>query len=201
MSIALIIGIIILLIIIGIVVYFVSIYNSLVNLRNRVKNAWSQIDVQLKRRTDLIPNLVETVKGYAAHEKSVFENVTKARASLMNAQTPQENAEANNMLTGALKSLFAVAENYPDLKASQNFQDLQGQLKETEDKIAYSRQFYNDTVLMYNNKIQMFPSNLVANQFNFTEAESLKYQKLRKKFQKLNSNTFFLFIILLGELS
>ena len=181
MSIALIIGIIILLIIIGIVVYFVSIYNSLVNLRNRVKNAWSQIDVQLKRRTDLIPNLVETVKGYAAHEKSVFENVTKARASLMNAQTPQENAEANNMLTGALKSLFAVAENYPDLKASQNFQDLQGQLKETEDKIAYSRQFYNDTVLMYNNKIQMFPSNLVANQFNFTEAEFFEIPEAEKE--------------------
>lgn len=167
----LIIGILILLIIIGIIVYFVLIYNSLVNLRNRVKNAWSQIDVQLKRRTDLIPNLVETVKGYAAHEKGVFENVTKARSSLMNAQTPQENAEANNMLTGALKSLFAVAENYPDLKASQNFQDLQRQLSETEDKIAYSRQFYNDTVLMYNNKIQMFPSNLIANQFDFQEAE------------------------------
>lgn len=171
MSIMLIIGILILLIIIGIIVYFVLIYNSLVNLRNRVKNAWSQIDVQLKRRTDLIPNLVETVKGYAAHEKGVFENITKARSSLMNAQTPQENAEANNMLTGALKSLFAVVENYPDLKASQNFQDLQRQLSETEDKIAYSRQFYNDTVLMYNNKIQMFPSNLIANQFDFQEAE------------------------------
>lgn len=167
----LIIGIIVLIIVIGIVVYFVAIYNSLINLRNRVKNAWSQIDVQLKRRTDLIPNLVETVKGYAAHEKGVFENVTKARAGLMNAQTPQENAQANNMLTDALKSLFAVAENYPTLVASQNFQDLQRQLSETEDKIAYSRQFYNDTVLMYNNKIQMFPSNLVANQFNFQGEE------------------------------
>jgi len=166
-----IIGIIVLLIIIGILVYFVSIYNSLVKLRNRVKNAWSQIDVQLKRRTDLIPNLMETVKGYAAHEKGVLENVTRARANLMNAQTPQENAEANNVLSGALKSLFAVAENYPDLKASQNFQDMQRQLSETEDKIAYSRQFYNDTVLMYNNKIQMFPSNLVASQFNFLEEE------------------------------
>ncbi|HTX61391.1 MAG TPA: LemA family protein [Methanobacterium sp.] len=171
MSVTLIIGIIILIIIIALIIYFVLIYNSLINLRNRVKNAWSQIDVQLKRRTDLIPNLVETVKGYAAHEKGVFENVTKARASLMNAQTVQENAEANNMLTGALKSLFAVAENYPDLKASQNFQDLQRQLSETEDKIAYSRQFYNDTVLMFNNKIQMFPSNLVARQFNFQESE------------------------------
>lgn len=166
-----IIGIIVLLIIIGILVYFVSIYNSLVKLRNRVKNAWSQIDVQLKRRTDLIPNLMETVKGYAAHEKGVLENVTRARANLMNAQTPQENAEANNVLSGALKSLFAMAENYPDLKASQNFQDMQRQLSETEDKIAYSRQFYNDTVLMYNNKIQMFPSNLVASQFNFLEEE------------------------------
>ncbi len=167
----LIIGIIVLIVIIGIAVYFVVIYNSLINLRNRVKNAWSQIDVQLKRRTDLIPNLVETVKGYAAHEKGVFENVTKARAGLMNAQTPQENAQANNMLTDALKSLFAVAENYPTLVASQNFQDLQRQLSETEDKIAYSRQFYNDTVLMYNNKTQMFPSNLVANMFNFQEEE------------------------------
>lgn len=171
MSITLILGIIVLIIIVAIVVYLVLIYNSLINLRNRVKNAWSQIDVQLKRRTDLIPNLVETVKGYAAHEKGVFENVTKARASLMDAQTPQENAKANNQLTEALKSLFAVAENYPTLVASQNFQDLQRQLSETEDKIAYSRQFYNDTVLMYNNKIQMFPSNLVANQFNFQEAE------------------------------
>lgn len=171
MSVTMIIGIIVLLIIIGILVYFVSIYNSLVKLRNRVKNAWSQIDVQLKRRTDLIPNLMETVKGYAAHEKGVLENVTRARANLMNAQTPQENAEANNVLSGALKSLFAMAENYPDLKASQNFQDMQRQLSETEDKIAYSRQFYNDTVLMYNNKIQMFPSNLVASQFNFLEEE------------------------------
>ncbi|GAB4307477.1 MAG: LemA family protein [Methanobacteriaceae archaeon] len=163
-------------IIIGIIIIIllaalVLMYNSLVGLRNRVKNAWSQIDVQLKRRTDLIPNLVETVKGYAAHEKGVFEEVTKARSNLMNAQTVKENEEANNMLTGALKSLFAVAENYPDLKASQNFQDLQMQLAETEDKIAYSRQFYNDTVLMYNNKVQMFPSNLIARIFNFTESE------------------------------
>lgn len=146
-------------------------YNGLVNLRNRVKNAWSQIDVQLKRRTDLIPNLVETVKGYATHEKSVFENVTKARSSLMNATGVQESAEANNQLTGALKSLFAVAENYPDLKASQNFRELQAQLTETEDKIAYSRQFYNDTVLRYNNKVQMFPSNILASLFKFNEAE------------------------------
>jgi len=166
-----IIEIIILLILIVIVVAVIMLYNGLVNLRNRVKNAWSQIDVQLKRRTDLIPNLVETVKGYAAHEKGVFENVTKARSSLMNASGVKESAEANNQLTGALKSLFAVAENYPDLKASQNFRELQAQLTETEDKIAYSRQFYNDTVLRYNNKVQMFPSNILASLFKFNEAE------------------------------
>ncbi len=166
-----IIEIIIVIILIVIVVAVILLYNGLVNLRNRVKNAWSQIDVQLKRRTDLIPNLVETVKGYASHEKGVFENVTKARSSLMNASGVQESAEANNQLTGALKSLFAVAENYPDLKASQNFRELQAQLTETEDKIAYSRQFYNDTVLRYNNKVQMFPSNILASLFKFNEAE------------------------------
>jgi LemA protein len=171
-----IIGIIIIILVI-LVAGTIGIYNSLINLRNRVKNAWSQIDVQLNRRADLIPNLVETVKGYAKHEKTVFEDVTKARSSLMSASTVQENAEANNMLTGALKSLFAVAENYPELKANQNFLNLQGQLAETEDKIAYSRQFYNDTVLMYNNKIQMFPSNLLARQFNFTEAEFFEVEE------------------------
>lgn len=165
------IEIIILIIAIILVIYIIYQYNGLVQLRNRVKNAWSQIDVQLKRRADLIPNLVETVKGYAKHEKTVFENVTKARSSLMNAKTVQENAEANNMLTDSLKSLFAVAENYPELKASENFRQLQAQLSETEDKIAYSRQFYNDTVLMFNNKVQMFPSNILASLFHFTEAE------------------------------
>jgi LemA protein len=171
MSIELIIGIILLIIVISAVIYFISIYNGLISLRNRVKNAWSQIDVQLERRADLIPNLVETVKGYAKHEKTVFENVTKARSNLMNAKTVKENADANNQLTGALKTLFAVAENYPELKANENFRELQAQLSETEDKIAYSRQFYNDTVLMYNNKCQMFPSNFVANQFHFEQAE------------------------------
>jgi len=166
-----IIEIIILIIVLLLVIYVIYQYNSLITLRNRVKNAWSQIDVQLKRRTDLIPNLVETVKGYASHEKTVFENVTKARSSLMNAKTVQENAEANNQLTDTLKSLFAVAENYPDLKASENFRQLQSQLSETEDKIAYSRQFYNDTVLMFNNKVQVFPSNVLANLFHFNEAE------------------------------
>lgn len=171
MSIEIIIGIIIVIVLLLIVVYIAYLYNSLVKLRNRVKNAWSQIDVQLKRRTDLIPNLVETVRGYAKHEKTVFENVTKARSNLMGAQTVEENAKANNQLTDALKTLFAVAENYPDLKANENFKDLQGQLSETEDKIAYSRQFYNDTVLMYNNKCQMVPSNIIASMFNFKESE------------------------------
>jgi LemA protein len=178
-----IIGILIILVIL--VVFAVATYNSLINLRNRVKNAWSQIDVQLNRRADLIPNLVETVKGYAKHEKTVFEDVTKARASVMGAQTVKESAEANNMLTDTLKSLFAVAENYPELKANQNFLELQGQLEETENKIAYSRQFYNDTVLMYNNKIQMFPSNLFARQFNFKEADFFEIEESARSVPKV----------------
>ncbi|PKL67267.1 MAG: hypothetical protein CVV28_07705 [Methanobacteriales archaeon HGW-Methanobacteriales-1] len=182
---SLIITIIILIIIIVLIVWIVFMYNSLINLRNRVKNAWSQIDVQLKRRTDLIPNLVETVKGYAKHEKGVFEEVTKARSNVINAQSVQENQDANNQLTGALKTLFAVAENYPDLKASKNFQELQAQLSETEDKIAYSRQFYNDTVMMYNNKIQMFPSSIIANQFNFIEAEFFETEESARSVPKV----------------
>ena len=185
MSIYIIIGIILLILIILAAVGIIFMYNNLVGLRNRVKNAWSQIDVQLNRRADLIPNLVETVKGYAKHEKTVFEDVTKARSGLMNASTVQENADANNMLTGALKSLFAVAENYPELKANQNFINLQSQLAETEDKIAYSRQFYNDTVLMYNNKIQMFPSSLLARQFNFTEAEFFEVEESARSVPKV----------------
>lgn len=163
--------ILILIIIIIIAIVLVKIYNDLVNLKNRVKNGYSQIDVQLKRRTDLIPNLIETVKGYAAHEKGVFEEVTKARSNIMNATSVKEASEANNQLTGALKSLFAVAENYPELKANENFVQLQNELTETEDKISYSRQFYNDTVLMYNNKCEQFPSNIIANAFNFNEAD------------------------------
>ena len=185
MSIYIIIGIILLILIILAAVGIIFMYNNLVGLRNRVKNAWSQIDVQLNRRADLIPNLVETVKGYAKHEKTVFEDVTKARSGLMNAGTVQESADANNMLTGALKSLFAVAENYPELKANQNFINLQSQLAETEDKIAYSRQFYNDTVLMYNNKIQMFPSNLLARQFNFNEAEFFEVEESARSVPKV----------------
>ena len=157
---------------IGLAIIFIwSMYNNLVTLKMRVKEAWSGIDVQLKRRTDLIPNLVETVKGYAKHEKGVFTEVTKARTALMGAKSPGEKAEADNMLSGALKSLFAVAEAYPDLKANTNFQDLQRQLEDTEDKVAYSRQFYNQTVLDYNTKTKLFPQNIMASMFNFKEEE------------------------------
>jgi LemA protein len=153
------------------VIYVWATYNTLVTARMRIQEALAQIDVQLKRRTDLIPNLVETVKGYAKHEKGVLENVTKARSALMHAETVQEKAEANNFLSDTLKSLFAVSENYPDLKASANFLSLQEELSDTENKIAYSRQFLNSNVLDYNTKIQLFPNSIVANIFNFKEAE------------------------------
>lgn len=170
---------------IGIVVllalFVIATYNSLVTLRARIQEALSGIDVQLKRRADLIPNLVNTVKGYAKHEKEVFENVTKARSALMGANTLQEKAAADDMLTGALKSLFAVAEAYPELKANTNFQDLQRQLEDTEDKVAYSRQFYNSNVLEYNTKVQMFPSNLIAGIFSFTTFEFFKADEADKK--------------------
>lgn len=146
-------------------------YNSLVRARVRVREAWAGIDVQLKRRSSLIPNLVETVKGYAAHEKEVLENVTRARAMLDRAEGPAESAQADNMLQATLRSLFAVAENYPDLKANQNFLELQRELTDTEDKIAYARQFYNANVRNYNEKIQTVPSNFIASMFNFTEEE------------------------------
>ena len=162
---------ILIVIIIIILAAIVLLYNGLVTARNKVKNAWAQIDVQLNRRADLIPNLVETVKGYAGHEKTVFEDVTAARAGLMNANGVKEINEANNQLSETLKTLFAVAENYPELKANENFKELQAQLSQTEDKIAYSRQFNNDTVLMYNNKCQTFPSNIIASLFGFKEAD------------------------------
>ncbi len=149
-------------------------YNRLIQTRNRIDNAFSQIDVQLKRRYDLIPNLVETVKGYAAHEKSTFEAVTAARANAISAGqggSPQAQAQAENALTGTLRSLFAVAEQYPDLKANQNFLNLQEELTSTEDRIAYARQFYNDSVLGYNNRIQSFPGNVFAGMFHFTARE------------------------------
>jgi LemA protein len=154
-----------------VVLFFWLGYNSLVKNRNRVDNAWSQIDVQLKRRHDLIPNLVETVKGYAAHERGTFEAVTNARANAISAQGPEQTAVAENQLTGALKSLFAVAEAYPDLKANQNFLQLQEELTATEDKVAYARQFYNDSVLTYNTRIQQFPTVILAGMFSFDKRD------------------------------
>lgn len=165
----------------AIALYFLLVYNGLVSAKVRISEAISQIDVQLKRRVDLIPNLIETVKGYAKHEKGLLENVTKARASLLSASTTHEKAQANNQLTDTLKSLFAVAESYPDLKASQNFSELQAELTDTENKIAYSRQFYNSNVLDYNTKIQVFPNSIVAGLFHFKEAEFFEAEESEKK--------------------
>ena len=151
--------------------YVIVTYNGLVKLRNRIQNAWAQIDVQLRRRYDLIPNLVETVKGYAKHERGTLEAVTQARANAINAQGPADQARAENMISGALKSLFAVSEAYPDLKANQNFLSLQEELSGTEGRISYARQYYNDAVLRMNTKIQSFPSNILANMFGFKEHE------------------------------
>jgi LemA protein len=152
-------------------VMFIFIYNGLIRDRNRVDNAWSQVEVQLKRRYDLIPNLVETVKGYATHELATFERVTQARGGAQAAQGPAEQAQAENFLTQALRQLFAVSEDYPELRASENFAGLQEDLEETENKIAVSRQIYNDTVLTYNNKVQQIPTNMVASMFNFDARE------------------------------
>jgi LemA protein len=163
--------IVIVVLVILLLLFFWLGYNRLVKKRNQVDNAWSQIDVQLKRRHDLIPNLVETVKGYAAHERGTFEAVTAARANAINAQTPVEQAQAENVLSGALKSLFAVAEAYPDLKANQNFLNLQEELTSAEDRVAYARQFYNDSVLGYNTQIQKFPTVLLAGMFHFEKRE------------------------------
>lgn len=158
-------------IIVVLVLVFVGIYNGLVQSRNRVENAWGQIEVQLKRRYDLIPNLVETVKGYASHERETFERVTQARSAAQSASGPAEQAQAEGFLTQALRQLFAVAEAYPELRASENFQNLQNALAETEDKIAVSRQIYNDSVLTYNNKVQQIPTNIVAGMTGFKARE------------------------------
>ena len=166
-----IIGVIIGIIIVAIILFVIVTYNNLILLRNKVKNAFAQIDAQLQRRFDLIPNLVETVKGYAGHEKELLENVTASRTGYMNANSNAEKLEMDNQLTATLKNLFAVAENYPELKANENFASLQEELSETEDKIAYSRQFYNDAVTIYNSKLQTFPNNLVASLFGFREEE------------------------------
>lgn len=163
--------IVILIIIALIVIAVVSIYNKLVRLRNTVKSSWSDIDVQCKKRFDLVPNLVETVKGYASHEKTVFEKVTQARAMAMQASSPAEMAKAENMIRDTLKSLFAVAEAYPELKANANFMQLQNQLQELESSIEHARRYYNAVVRDFNILIESFPSNLIASQFNFKQAE------------------------------
>ena len=167
--------------------YVVSVYNGLVNARNKVRDQFSQIDVQLKRRFDLIPNLVETVKGYAKHESETLEKVIQARNNYANAKTEAEKVEAANEMSRGVMNIMALAESYPDLKANTNFVDLQNQLKEVEDKIGYARQFYNDSVLMYNNKIEMFPSNLVASMFGFKketffEADAKERENVQVKF-------------------
>lgn len=161
--------------------YVFFVYNSLATGRVRIKEALSSIDIQLKRRVDLIPNLIETVKGYVKHEREVLESVTKARTALMKAQTPHEKAQSDNMLSDALKSLFAVSENYPNLKASQNFLELQQELSDTENKIAYARRFYNSNVRDYNTILANFPSNLIGRMFGFKEEEFFEAEETEQK--------------------
>jgi len=163
--------IVFLLVVLGLAFYVVSLYNGLVQLRQQVKNAWSQIDVQLKRRYDLIPNLVETAKGYLKHERETLEAVVKARQMAIDATNIKDQIAAENMLTSTLRSLFAVSENYPDLKANQNMLALQEELASTENKIGFSRQFYNDQVMAYNTSCQMFPNSIIAGMFNFQQEE------------------------------
>ena len=183
MNIALIIIIVVLVLL---VLWFVGTYNGLIKLRNRKDDQWSQIDVQLKRRADLIPNLVETVKGYAKHEKSTLEDVVKARNSYMSASTPEEKMKEAGELTKMVNKLFALAESYPDLKANQNFLSLQEDLKDTENKISTARQFYNDTVLTYNNKVQMVPSNIVAGICGFKTATFFEATEEERKNVKVS---------------
>lgn len=171
-----------LIIIILLVIYIIATYNGLVSSRQKVKNSWSQMDVQLQRRFDLIPNFVETVKGYMTHESETFSKIAELRTSWAKAGTVSEKAELNNQLSSALKTIMAVSENYPDLKANQGFINLQNELQNTEDKISFSRQFYNDSATMYNTKLEMFPSNIIAGMFNFSaeplfEAESDEARK------------------------
>lgn len=162
---------IILVVVVLIIVAIIGIYNGLVTARQKVENAWSQIDVQLQRRFDLIPNFVETVKGYMTHESETFEKIAQLRTSWANSSSVGEKAQLDGELSGALKTIMAVSENYPDLKANQNFADLSEELRNTENKISFSRQFYNDSVTMYNTKIEVFPSNIIAGMFNFKQKE------------------------------
>jgi len=180
--------IVIIVVVIAIALGLAGIYNGLVKRRNQVSNSWSQIDVQLKRRHDLIPNLVEAVKGYMEFEKTTLTQVINARAAAVSAapQGPQAQAQAENMLTGALRQLFAVVENYPDLKANQNVMSLQEELTSTENKISFARQFYNDSVMTYNVKIQQFPSNLVAGMFNFSERQFFQAEETDKEVPKVD---------------
>ena len=173
-------------IIVVIVFWAIFIYNRLVTLRNRAKEAWSDIDVQLKRRYNLIPNLVETVKGYASHERELFEKVTEARTRAMGAQTMEEHSKAENMLSSTLKSLFAVVENYPQLKAAGNFLELQRELRDTEDKVQASRRFYNGNVRDLNTKIEIFPANIVASLFNFKKMDLFEIEEAAKETPKVN---------------
>ncbi len=173
--------IIILVIIVALALFLISIYNALIRLRNQVKNAWSQIDVQLKRRHDLIPNLIETVKGYMKHERDTLENITRYRSQAMEAGSVGEKSKAEGLLSGALGQLRVQIENYPDLKANQNFLSLQEELTATENRISFARQAYNDQVLFFNNKIQMFPSNIVAGMFGFKIEEFFQIEDQREK--------------------
>lgn len=173
--------IIVLVVLLAIAGAVISIYNGLIQLKNKVEEGWADIDTQLKRRYDLIPNMVETVKGYATHEKGTLEEVTKARNMAMKATTPDQKAEAENMLSGALKSLFAVAENYPDLKANQNFLDLQQTLKEIEEHIQLSRRYYNATVRDFNTKIEVFPNNLLAGMLGFQKRQFFEIERAEER--------------------
>ncbi len=168
------IGWIILAIVVLLIIFVIGIYNGLVQAKIKVDNAWSQIDVQLQRRFDLIPNFVETVKGYMTHEKETFEKITQLRTSWANTNSVSEKAELDNQLSNSLKTIMAVSENYPELKANQNFSELSEELRNTENKISFSRQFYNDTVTMYNTKLQVFPSNIIAGMFHFTARDLFK---------------------------
>jgi LemA protein len=186
MDLMLIVGLVVLLIIVLILLWFFSYYNRVIRYENRIDNAWAQIDVQLKRRADLIPNLMETVKGYMNHERQTLEAVTKARSAVMTAKSPQESIDADNMLSGALKTLFAVSESYPDLKANQNFLQLQDELTHTEEKIAYSRQHFNDSVLQFNNLIETFPGNIFASMMGKKGRQMLQIPEASREVPKVS---------------